>query len=119
MINEVPRFPFAPTGGRVFYRRSGGDLSGEDPGLIREDLLLVFQNRLLVPDYLHLVADYLREATLVPHDPLLVGKYSRLILHCRLRHCLVLFVVEVRFVPRVLTGENLSVRRSTATNRWG
>jgi hypothetical protein len=67
--------------------------------MIRQDLLLVLYDRLLVPQDLDLVADHQRKSILIPQDLLLVRNDHTiacddplLILERRLCHCLFLFL---------------------------
>jgi hypothetical protein len=54
----------------------------------RQDLLLILDDRLLVPDYVVLIADYRRELALVPEYFLFVRDDSLLVPECRSCHVL-------------------------------
>src|SRR3954470_637391 len=57
----------------------------------RQDLLLILDDSLLIPNDLDLIGHNLRQTILVSYDPVLVGDDLHLILDCGLRHCWSLF----------------------------
>src|SRR4029077_11335567 len=74
--------------------RRGRSLFRENPTLIRQDLLLVLQHRLEVPQNLALVVEYAHEANLILEDFFFVGDDLLLFLACRSCHGQLLVVVS-------------------------